>query len=58
MALISEGHEYSSPSKRIKLDQTQHQSNSNAELDFGALSTSLKNVHEVIEGRFGKNMFD
>jgi hypothetical protein len=58
MALISEGHEYSSPSKRIKLDQTQHQSNSNVELDFGALPAPLKNVHEDIEGKFGKNMFD
>ncbi|KAJ4443964.1 hypothetical protein ANN_05753 [Periplaneta americana] len=52
MALISEGQEYSSPSKRIKLDQTQHLSNSNVELDFGAFSAPLKNVHEVIEGEY------
>jgi hypothetical protein len=58
MAYISDGSEYSSPSKRIKLDQTQHLSNSNVELDFGAFSAPLKNVHEVIQGEFGKNMFD
>ncbi|KAJ9584477.1 hypothetical protein L9F63_021171 [Diploptera punctata] len=52
MALISEGHEYSSPSKRIKLDQTQHLSNSNVELDFGTFSAPLKTVHEVIEGEY------
>ncbi|PSN54664.1 hypothetical protein C0J52_01051 [Blattella germanica] len=52
MALISEGQEYSSPSKRIKLDQTQHLSNSNVELDFGTFSAPLKNVHEVIEGEY------
>jgi hypothetical protein len=58
MALISGGHEYSSPSKRIKLDQTQQQLDSNVQLDFGALPAPLKNVHEAIEGEFGKNMFD
>jgi hypothetical protein len=58
MAFVSDGNEYSSPSKRIKLDQTQHLSNSNVELDFGAFSAPLKNVHEVIQGEFGKNMFN
>jgi len=58
MALISEGREYSSPSKRLRLDQTQHLSNSNVELDFGAFSAPMKNVHEVIEGESGENMLD
>jgi hypothetical protein len=58
MALISEGQEYSSPSKRIRLDQTQHLSNSSVELDFGAFSAPLKNVHKVIEGESSENMLD
>ncbi|KAK7869073.1 hypothetical protein R5R35_000792 [Gryllus longicercus] len=52
MALVSGEQEYSSPAKRIKLDQTQHLSNSNVELDFGTYSAPIKNVHEVIEGQY------
>ncbi|XP_067008863.2 NAD-dependent protein deacetylase sirtuin-1 isoform X2 [Anabrus simplex] len=52
MALVSGDPDYSSPSKRIKLDPTQHLSNSNVELDFGAFSAPLKNVHSVIEGEY------
>ncbi|XP_063217308.1 NAD-dependent protein deacetylase sirtuin-1 [Bacillus rossius redtenbacheri] len=47
MALVSEGSGYSSPSKRIKLDKTQHLSNSGSGLDFGNFTSSLKNIHDV-----------
>lgn len=48
---LPEGQEYSSPSKRIKLDLSDHLSNSNVELDIGTFSASKNNVFAVPEGK-------
>ncbi|XP_046980775.1 NAD-dependent protein deacetylase sirtuin-1 isoform X1 [Schistocerca americana] len=52
MALVSEGQEYCSPSKRIKLDHVQQLSNYTTDIDLGRYSASTKDICSSISAEF------
>lgn len=51
MAFVSDGQEYTSPSKRIKLDESISETEGNADIEFRSFSTSFKSIKESPESK-------
>lgn len=51
MAFVSDGQDYSSPTKRIKLDESTSELDSNAEIEFRTFATPLKTIKGQMEGK-------